>query len=480
MNGSEEYRGFLSHQLDKSWFCTVPLFVLLQRLIEPESQYKQYIYRLKVIAEEQEQKLYVELLENELKKMAPAKNFTVVPLMSLKRKYVRIDTKVLLGLMIKLNIQPKHSNGKKFTESKSDFAIFNGDDNAYRHFNQVFKINKMFQKNSKIDSNENKKKFASQLVTDGVSVCILQKKIGQPNDNDKNSKDDTRIKMTQKEIHKKLQNDIEQIKKECNGEKPHYFIGIDPGYNTWLAAVRRTISTGKEALIKISSKQYYGRSKQHIRDKLAKKYTDDYTKIEKEDLINNNMPSPKGRDYEDYIRHRLRMMNRGLEVYTTRKYARLSFDKYIESYRAIDTITHRLTRGKRTIVFLGAAEFASNAPIKTYKRCPGTRKIIQSFSKQLKTTIVYTDEYMTSQVCPLCLKRFGDETKRNRLKVCFNCNEKKMLTDPASIIVTKISKKTSEQMRKTKIKTRSTTKWIYKTTGNCFGFILVCRITNSF
>ena len=49
-----------------------------------------------------------------MKQIVFAKNAMII----FKRKYVRIDTKVLLGLMIKLNVQPKNANGKKYGKQK--------------------------------------------------------------------------------------------------------------------------------------------------------------------------------------------------------------------------------------------------------------------------------------------------------------------------------------------------------------------------
>lgn len=46
-------------------------------------------------------------------------------------------------------------------------------------------------------------------------------------------------------------------------------------------------------------------------------------------LLYSDMPSPKDVDWVDHIDHRLKMLENGIAAYTTDKYTRLAFDKYI-------------------------------------------------------------------------------------------------------------------------------------------------------
>ncbi|XP_055310426.1 uncharacterized protein LOC129573642 [Sitodiplosis mosellana] len=113
-----------------------------------------------------------------------------------------------------------------------------------------------------------------------------------------------------------------------------YEVGVDPGLKTRNASVRRTIDTEEEKNIKISSKRYHWVAKQPIRNRIGKHLTADSTKIEQDDLKAQVMPSPRGSQYMSYIRHRLRMLLRGMAAYATRQYARLRLAKYIQSTRS--------------------------------------------------------------------------------------------------------------------------------------------------
>lgn len=94
---------------------------------------------------------------------------------------------------------------------------------------------------------------------------------------------------------------------------------------------------------KISSKKYHRLTKQNVRDAKAARWTKNFREFEENDRNNyDRMPSPKGDDYLDYIHHRLTVMKRGMAVYTTEKYTRLNFDKYIESNRVCDRIAAML------------------------------------------------------------------------------------------------------------------------------------------
>lgn len=90
---------------------------------------------------------------------------------------------------------------------------------------------------------------------------------------------------------------------------------------------------------KISSKKYHYLTKQGIRDKKAKRWTrqfDEFDRNVRESFP--EMPSPRTSTWRPYIRYRLTIMKRAIEVYTTEKYARLRFDKYVESNRISDLI----------------------------------------------------------------------------------------------------------------------------------------------
>lgn len=90
---------------------------------------------------------------------------------------------------------------------------------------------------------------------------------------------------------------------------------------------------------KVSSKKYHYLTKQGVRNKKAERWTRQFVEFERNDRNRYaRMPSPKGENWEDYIKHRLRIMKKAIAVYTSKKYTHLRFDKYIESNRTCDKI----------------------------------------------------------------------------------------------------------------------------------------------
>lgn len=80
-------------------------------------------------------------------------------------------------------------------------------------------------------------------------------------------------------------------------------------------------------------------AKQGIRDRKARRWTRQFVAFEQNDREHYpQMPSPLTSTWRDYIKHRLKIMKRAIETYTTEKYTRLRFDKYIESNRVCDLI----------------------------------------------------------------------------------------------------------------------------------------------
>lgn len=78
-------------------------------------------------------------------------------------------------------------------------------------------------------------------------------------------------------------------------------------------------------------------TRQKLRNRQAKRWTRDFVREEEADRNNRTlyavMPSPMGARWKDYVKHRLKMIERGIAVYTTEKYTRLNFDKYVRSNR---------------------------------------------------------------------------------------------------------------------------------------------------
>lgn len=80
-------------------------------------------------------------------------------------------------------------------------------------------------------------------------------------------------------------------------------------------------------------------AKQGVRDRKAKRWTRTFVAFDQATRESfPQMPSPRTSTWRDYIRYRLTIMKRAIEVYTTDKYTRLRFDKYVESNRVCDLI----------------------------------------------------------------------------------------------------------------------------------------------
>ncbi|XP_031639183.1 uncharacterized protein LOC116351242 [Contarinia nasturtii] len=181
-----------------------------------------------------------------------------------------------------------------------------------------------------------------------------------------------------------MQND-DILRKQFIGGKFAYELGIDPGMKTWNATVRRNIKTRKEVNMKTSSKKCHWLAKQNTRDVKAKRWTKQFTQEEQDDRNNRQlyqrMPSPLGILWIDYVHHRIKMLKKGMAVYTTPKYTLLQFDKYVESNRTVDKLTGNLVNHKAAIIHMGNAEISPNSciRIKKHVRAPGTLKLLKGF-----------------------------------------------------------------------------------------------------
>lgn len=90
-----------------------------------------------------------------------------------------------------------------------------------------------------------------------------------------------------------------------------------------------------------------------------------------------SIPSPRGVNWKNYLKHGLTILKVGLAAYTQRRYARLSFNNYIKSEGEKVWLVKSITKNEQSIGNIGAVEMAANLPfgIKDGKRYPGTRHI---------------------------------------------------------------------------------------------------------
>jgi len=175
----------------------------------------------------------------------------------------------------------------------------------------------------------------------------------------------------------------------------------------------------------IDGPKYHWRAKYGMRERKSKKWRERF--IEQQELDQKSYPfypSPKGstNHWMNYIEHRVKMMRPGMIVYCQRKFIRLRFDKYVEENSASDRIAAFLTRKLPSLIFIGAAQMAPNSPIGIKKRlrCPGVRKLMNSFRKFNNCVVRLVDEYKTSQTCAKCFRLFDRRTKNDRF-VCYRC-----------------------------------------------------------
>ena len=363
-------------------------------------------------------------------KMRQIRNFAIVPICSMQRRYVRIDRKGMYDLLSQ-NCMINRVKGKRKQSRKMTYDEYAKDGRVHSpledHWKKVVNLDLINKIGGK------KKDFHHQFLTNGVAINIIY---------------------TNKESNTAIDEDraMEKLKESfCNDEFDDK-VGIDPNMKTWLACVRTVLKNGKETNIKISSGQYHNMTKQNLRNKKVEKIAGKVLNAMKNDLNNRNIyertPSPNGANWLDYIRHKLKFYKDGVDVFTKRKYARLELDKYIESQRTMERVIEKIVRkGKKTIFFIGSAQMNPSSPIKKYMRCPGTRKLVQALKKYPNIQVVYVDEYMTSQVCMNDFKKFPERTKKHRQKKCDDC-ARLQEAQPASIIVTNRAKRTLQRERR--------------------------------
>lgn len=208
--------------------------------------------------------------------------------------------------------------------------------------------------------------------------------------------------------------------------------------------------------ITINGPKYHFRTKYNIRERKSEKWQRLFIENEQNDRNQYIFyPSPKGRsNWMNYIEHRAKMLRQGMQVYTQRKFIRLSLDKHIEENRASDRIAAFLTRTLSSLILLGAAQMAPNSPIGIKKRlrCPGVRKLLNSLKKLNNCVVRMVDEFNTSQTCAKCFRPFDRRTRKDRFKVCHECipNAANVTIENhlSRVIVSKTSKRIYQQERK--------------------------------
>lgn len=189
------------------------------------------------------------------------------------------------------------------------------------------------------------------------------------------------------------------------------------------------------------------------RDWKRKQLTEHVVKKREQKFSRNGIPpSPHSHHphvWKEYIKLRLEMMEDEFSVYATRKYARIDFDHYLCSNRATDKLAVKVTNNEPSVIYMGTGFSGSNRPfgIKGRQRAPGPKKFVMSVKKLGHSVVKPTDEWMTSQTCANCYKRFPLNTKKHRFKVCRDCNPPPDAILPLKIYTT-LSRRELQRKRK--------------------------------
>lgn len=162
------------------------------------------------------------------------------------------------------------------------------------------------------------------------------------------------------------------------------------------------------------------------------------------------MPSPRGSQWREYLKHQSKLMKEKFAVYTNRRYARLDFDKHIKTSKQIATMARRVTKNKPSLVALGAGYGDKMA-----------RKLANGIKNLDHSDVVFVNVDVTSQTCPNCFKKFPRYTKRHRFKVCRGCTRDAVLNFPMpELIVTHKSKKEMKELTNNELLVRNQNKHV--------------------
>lgn len=99
--------------------------------------------------------------------------------------------------------------------------------------------------------------------------------------------------------------------------------GNDPGYKYPITGVLREPKTGIEENIKVSSRQFHSSTGNKKRARITKKLAGAFEEVARADREDRNeyqeMPSPVGLNWFDYIVHRLMFFDDAIHTYTNPK-----------------------------------------------------------------------------------------------------------------------------------------------------------------
>lgn len=136
--------------------------------------------------------------------------------------------------------------------------------------------------------------------------------------------------------------------------------------------------------LKILSKQWHWNTLKDQRDHEKEHMTTAFT-VEEQNYLNSydKMPSVRNMDWQNFIRHKLKLFHLGMMTYARRWYARLSLDKYIWTNRISDEMAKSYTKNQPSLFALGSVGMSPSSPFGIWKgkRALGTRRLVEKKSK---------------------------------------------------------------------------------------------------
>ena len=271
------------------------------------------------------------------------KRFNIAPISRIKRHFLTIDTEILYGLMVNVNLIDKKVK-------RSDFSALKDE-----HFGSVFNLKGLTNG-----------VFSYMVETDGVSVCIHFKK---PKDKSKTGKKDM--------------------------SKAKRVIGIDPGRTNLIYGVEK-LEDGSLKNYKLTRMQYYISSGMTDANKKAKKWMAD---IREEELVfsrtNTKTTSPE--QWDTHLRDYISVYDALWEGKTGKKWGQSRFRVHRLKRKTLDSFFQTMNGKVKPVIAYGAAKFNPNG--KNELSAP-TTELSRTCSKHFPVAMV--DEFYTSQVCPCC------------------------------------------------------------------------------
>ncbi|XP_031635719.1 uncharacterized protein LOC116348752 [Contarinia nasturtii] len=323
---------------EKYWFKAMPMFLSMQREIEEYNSMWPHQDRPKRKKRKRKKSKKKRKWCPKRKQMLDDPNFrpfirnlVVVPMCDFCRKHFKIDCSSMHQVLSSQKLLPKveveNKNGKTSIINIPQKDFNDASDHWWNQYFYMRKIRRFVR---------GKKKFDFFINTDGIAVSLQYS---------------AKKKTNNEEIDRSRR--IVQMIMDGKFKK---FAGIDTGVRSWNTTVTHKIKSGKEINFVMSSKQFHWQTGLNVRNAKAKRWSKKFVQEERRDRENREiypvMPSPKGSQWLNYVKHRSKMMKHGICAYSTAKYTRLALDKHIKSSSVVDNWVEKVTDKQPTLFFL--------------------------------------------------------------------------------------------------------------------------------